>query len=82
MKETLRFWLDKGADGFRVDAINHLMEVEDLRDEPRNLNNNDELSFGYVLHHYTIDLQDTYDKVYEFREVLDDWQKEHGGETR
>lgn len=82
MKSTLVFWLDKGAAGFRVDAINHLMEVEDLRDEPRNPDNTDELSFGFVFHHYTIDLQDTYDMVYEFREVLDNYQKEHGGDTR
>ena len=27
-KNILRFWLDKGVDGFRVDAVRHLFEVE------------------------------------------------------
>lgn len=32
------------------------MEIEDLRDEPRNLDEPDELSYGYVYHHYTLDM--------------------------
>ncbi|MBL8057723.1 MAG: alpha-glucosidase [Anaerolineales bacterium] len=27
---VMRFWLDRGVDGFRLDAINHLFEREDL----------------------------------------------------
>ena len=30
----LRFWLDRGVDGFRVDAIQTLFEKEHLQDEP------------------------------------------------
>ena len=33
-KEVLRFWLDRGVDGFRVDAIQTLFEDENLLDEP------------------------------------------------
>lgn len=29
-----RFWLDRGVDGFRFDAINHAMGAADLRDNP------------------------------------------------
>ncbi|HWL06316.1 MAG TPA: alpha-amylase family glycosyl hydrolase [Xanthobacteraceae bacterium] len=36
MLEVLRFWLDRGVDGFRVDAIHHLIEDELLRDNPLN----------------------------------------------
>jgi len=36
MGEVLRFWLDLGVDGFRVDAVNHLFEREDLPDNPPN----------------------------------------------
>lgn len=32
MKGVLKFWLDKGVDGFRVDAIPHLFEVEKDKD--------------------------------------------------
>jgi alpha-glucosidase len=31
---VLRFWLDIGVDGFRVDAMHHLIERNDLADNP------------------------------------------------
>ncbi|WP_207477182.1 alpha-amylase family glycosyl hydrolase [Arenibaculum pallidiluteum] len=34
MLNVLRFWLRRGVDGFRVDAIHHLVEDERLRDNP------------------------------------------------
>ena len=34
MCEVLRFWLDRGVDGLRVDAIHHLLEDEEFRDNP------------------------------------------------
>jgi len=32
--EVMRFWLDRGVDGFRLDAINHAMHDRQLRDNP------------------------------------------------
>jgi alpha-glucosidase len=34
MFQTVRFWLDRGADGFRLDAVNYLFEDRQLRDNP------------------------------------------------
>ena len=34
MCDVLRFWFDRGVDGFRVDAIHHLHEDEEDRDNP------------------------------------------------
>jgi alpha-glucosidase len=34
MFETVRFWLRRGADGFRLDAVNYLFEDPELRDNP------------------------------------------------
>jgi alpha-glucosidase len=34
MQEVVRFWLDRGADGFRVDAVNVLIKDAELRDDP------------------------------------------------
>jgi len=36
MYDTMRFWLDKGVDGFRVDVIWHLIKDEHFRDNPPN----------------------------------------------
>ncbi len=36
IKEVANFWLKRGVDGFRVDAIEHLIEDSDFRDEPDN----------------------------------------------
>lgn len=82
MKNVLRFWLKKGAGGFRIDAVNHLFEVADLRDEPLSGWTNDPYSYAYTDHHYTKDLDEMYDMVYQWRKVLNDFQKEHGGDAR
>ena len=34
MQDVVRFWLDHGVDGFRLDAINQLFKDEGLRDDP------------------------------------------------
>ncbi len=36
MFDAMRFWLDKGVDGFRVDVIWHLAKDEHFRDNPPN----------------------------------------------
>ena len=36
MFEVLPFWLRRGVDGFRVDAIWHLIKDEAFRDDPPN----------------------------------------------
>jgi alpha-glucosidase len=33
-QEIVRFWLDRGVDGFRLDAIDKLLKDEKLRDDP------------------------------------------------
>src|SRR5512145_2450673 len=37
MHDVLRFWLELGVDGFRVDVIWHLMKDAEFRDNPANL---------------------------------------------
>jgi alpha-glucosidase len=34
MQDALRFWLDRGAAGYRVDAIDRLLKDPELRDDP------------------------------------------------
>ncbi|XP_055614294.1 maltase 2-like [Uranotaenia lowii] len=56
MKQVMRFWLAKGVAGFRIDAVNHLFEVEDFRDEPETGAEKDPLSYAFTYHYYTKDL--------------------------
>ena len=34
MQDALRFWMDRGVDGFRIDAIDRIMKDPELRDDP------------------------------------------------
>lgn len=49
------------------------MEDKDWPDEPRNPDIDDPESYSYTLKHYSLDQMDTYERVYEWREVLDKW---------
>lgn len=83
MKNVLRFWLDKGVDGFRVDAVPWLFEDEQLRDEPPSgLSPDNPLRPEYLNRIYTRDLPEAVDMVYQWREVMDEYREVHGGDTR
>lgn len=83
MKNVIRFWLDKGVAGFRVDAIPHLFEVDKEQyggrypDEPRT-GNEDPDDYEYLNHIYTKDQDETYDMVYQWREVFDEYKAKDG----
>jgi len=38
MADVLRFWLKRGVDGFRTDAVYHLIKDDEFRDDPPNPN--------------------------------------------
>lgn len=42
MHDAMRFWLDRGVDGFRIDALDLLVEDDDLQDNPPNPDYNPE----------------------------------------
>jgi alpha-glucosidase len=72
MYEVLRFWLERGVDGFRVDVLWLLIKDDQFRDNPVNL--------GYVpgepSHHrllqlYTADRPEVHAIVTEMRNVID-----------
>ncbi|XP_035778650.1 maltase 2-like [Anopheles albimanus] len=78
--EVLRYWMERGAAGFRVDAINHMFEHPEFIDEPIN-NPEDPNSYGYTHHIYTKDLPETYDVIGHWRSVLDDFARQKGGDA-
>uniref|UniRef100_A0A182JC45 alpha-glucosidase n=1 Tax=Anopheles atroparvus TaxID=41427 RepID=A0A182JC45_ANOAO len=82
MKDILTFWLDKGVDGFRIDAVPTLYEDVELRDEPPSGLTDDTEDTLYLKHIYTQDLPETVEMVYQWRALVDAYQKENGGDTR
>ncbi|HMM41899.1 MAG TPA: alpha-amylase family glycosyl hydrolase [Thermomicrobiales bacterium] len=74
MLDTLRFWLDRGVDGFRVDAVRQLRKDDRLRDNPPNPDwRPGDNPYDEVLPVYTTDRPETMEVVREFRQVLDEY---------
>uniref|UniRef100_A0A1L8DR17 alpha-glucosidase n=1 Tax=Nyssomyia neivai TaxID=330878 RepID=A0A1L8DR17_9DIPT len=77
MKGVLRFWLDKGVDGFRVDTVPSLFEVQPIDghypDEAKSGATDDPDNYNYLHHNLTKDLPETTEMVYQWREVLDEY---------
>ncbi|XP_004530246.1 maltase 2 [Ceratitis capitata] len=82
MDEVMRFWLDKGVNGFRIDAINHLFEDAELRDEPLTGKTDDKHSYEYTEHVYTKDLPEVMSMLQHWRKLVDDYTMKHGGPAR
>lgn len=83
MHNVLRFWLDRGVDGFRVDAIVCLMKDEQLRDNPAALPDSHAAKWGHTLEPlYTLHQPDTFQKVRDMRALFDEYEERvHIGET-
>lgn len=87
MKNVLRFWLARGVAGFRCDAVLVMFEKELNKtsglydDEPRSNNCNDSQSHCYLNHIYTQDLDETYDMIYQWHSVLEEFKAKNGGDT-
>ena len=74
MCDVLRFWFERGVDGFRVDAIHHLHEDEEGRDNPVDpdwrpgMPPNDRL-----LQIRTVDQPGVHDSIRAMRQVADNY---------
>ena len=71
MLDVMRFWLDKGVDGFRVDVIAKMMKDPLFRDEPPNPAWDGVRPFLSQLHIYTSNMDDVHHLIQEMRKVLD-----------
>ena len=74
MYQVLRFWLDRGVDGFRVDVIWLLIKDAALRDNPANPNYKPtEAGIHQFLQVHNADQPEIHDVIAEMRAVLDDY---------
>ena len=76
MYDVLRFWLDRGVDGFRVDVIWLLIKDDQFRDNPPNPGwQPHDASIGQLLQRYSADRPETLEVVEEMRAVLDAYRE-------
>lgn len=76
MISVMRFWLDKGVDGFRVDVLWHLVKDALLRDNPLNpAFQNNMGDYEKLLPVFSTDQPEVHTIVYKFRETLDDYDE-------
>ncbi len=74
MLDVLRFWLDRGVDGFRVDALRQVMKDDEFRDNPPNPNYTpDQGPYHSLLSVYSTDRPEVHDVVRDLRRVMDDY---------
>ena len=76
MFDIVRFWLEKGVDGYRLDIINAIYEDESLQNNPFNWRYfpNEEYSISFFQNRiYTMNHPDTFTFVKELRSVMDEY---------
>jgi alpha-glucosidase len=74
MYDVMRFWLERGVDGFRVDVIWHLIKDKEFRDNPPN----PAFQPGQPPHQslvplYTTDRPEVHDVIRQMRMVVDEF---------
>ncbi|MBK3799078.1 DUF3459 domain-containing protein [Azospirillum brasilense] len=72
MLDALRVWLDRGVDGFRVDAIHHLIKDARFRDNPPNPGWREGMSpVRRLIRLHTVDQPEVHDAIAAMRRVAD-----------
>lgn len=78
MMDVFRFWLDRGVDGFRIDAIGYLVEDKAMPDEPKSDQVDLPADDNHTLEHiYTYCQQETYDMVVKWRDFFNEYERKH-----
>lgn len=74
MHGALRFWLDRGVDGFRVDVLWHLAKDPQFRDDPINPDfRDDDPPYRRLIPQYSADQPGILDIAAEMRRVLEEY---------
>lgn len=80
LQNVLRFWVDRGVDGFRIDAPKYYFEDKDFRDEP--YIPLDVLTMNWSRRPYTSDLNESYELVGDWKKMLEEEYTSKDGKER
>ncbi|MDJ1496738.1 alpha-amylase family glycosyl hydrolase [Cytophagaceae bacterium DM2B3-1] len=74
MLNVMRFWLDRGVDGFRIDVMWHMIKDLQLRDNPVNPDyQNHMATYEQLLPVYSTDQPEVHEIVQKMRKLLDSY---------
>jgi alpha-glucosidase len=74
MLDVLRFWLDRGVDGFRVDVLWHLVKDDQFGDNPPNADWREGMDpYNALVPVQTTDRPEVHDIVRQMRRLLDEY---------
>ncbi len=77
--DMVKFWLEKGVDGFRLDVFNALYKDDKFQNNPFKIGLT---GFDRQIHKYDIDQPEMFSFLKEFRELLDSYPERYAvGET-
>jgi alpha-glucosidase len=72
---VMRYWLDRGVDGFRVDVAYYLFKDPFFRDEPANpAHQGHRLHYDSLSHIYTIALPETLEMIKRLNNVVNEYE--------
>ena len=76
MYDVLRFWFDRGVDGFRIDVLPSLIKDKELRDNPPNPKwREGQLAHQKYLSVYTDDQPENHEIVQQMRAVAEEYHQ-------
>lgn len=71
--ETMRFWLERGVDGFRLDTVNYYFHDAELRDNPPNSDHTGPETFGFQQHIYSKNRPENINFLKRMRALTDEY---------
>ncbi len=80
--DVIRFWLERGVDGFRIDVAHYILKDPEMRDNPANPSGGKAIhkplgEYDSQFHIYDKGHPDVHNIYREFRSVLDEYSAEH-----
>ena len=78
MFDVVRFWLDRGVDGFRIDVAHYIMKDPEMRDNPLNPDVTPSIhrplgEYDSQIHRYDKGHPDIHQVYREFRQVMEEY---------
>ena len=76
MFDVMRFWLDRGVDGFRVDVMWHMIKDDQFRDNPPNPDYQQHMStYEQLIPVYSTDQPEVHKIIRKMRKLLDSYEE-------